>query len=160
MSKSTVRPQSVVPRTAPSPVFPPEKPTQQTERTTIGTKFTLGKRLGEGAYGSVYQATDEYGQHCAIKTINMDGEIGISSLIETSIMASLIHPNLNSALRIYSTESLLYIASELAISDAEKWTRKSKLGHALSPARTAGLVLPTLPSRDLSSSTEHSPRGY
>lgn len=102
-------------------------PTPETIKT-IGTKITIQEPLGKGAYGSVYHCTDEFGAHLAIKCIETD-TAGIPCLMETSIMSVIQHPNLHRAIRIHITPKMLYIVSEMAISDLSRWTRKDKSNH-------------------------------
>lgn len=78
--------------------------------------ITLEKPLGRGGYGTVYLCTDENGEKLAVKCIKTK-DIGIPSLFEASVMSTIIHPNINSAIKIHSTSEKLYIVQHLALSD-------------------------------------------
>lgn len=89
----------------------------------IGVKIHLGQTpLGKGAFGSVYQCTDEYKTELAVKCIPLDKD-GIPCLMEASIMSMMNHPYLNQALRIHVDEKKLYIVQECAISDLSRLAR-------------------------------------
>lgn len=95
---------------------------------TFGNKITLQKLLGKGAYGNVYECTDEHGTRMAVKLIEY-GSGGIPCLMEASIMATIHHPYLHRSTRIHCAPRTLYIVSELALSDMVKWTRLDKLAN-------------------------------
>ena len=72
----------------------------------------LGK-IGEGSYGKVYKVEEtETGNIYALKQIRHT-RVGISSLLETTVMASIRHPNINHAVSIFSTADNLNIVQEL-----------------------------------------------
>jgi len=97
--------------------------------TNIGYKFTISDTiLGSGAYGTVFLATDENGRQLAVKCCPIDNT-GIPNILETSIMGSIIHPNLNRALRIQASDTKLYIIQELALTDLSQHTRRDKRNH-------------------------------
>jgi serine/threonine protein kinase len=92
----------------------------------IGTTFKLSKKLlGHGAYGNVYQGTDEYGKELAVKCCQID-KYGIPNILEASIMASTLHPHLNRAVTIYASSEKLYIIQNMALSDLALYTRRDK----------------------------------
>ena len=84
------------------------------------TTITLKGRIGKGGYGTVYKCVDDNGNELAVKCIENTNE-GISCLMETSIMSIIQHPNINRALKIYSTFNKLYIVQELALCDLNQW---------------------------------------
>lgn len=105
--------------------------------STQGSLIKILDPLEKGAYGAVYKCTDaahegDSGRIMAIKCIDTDAQ-GIPCLMEASIMSVLNHPNLNRAIRVHATPKMLYIVSELAISDLSKWTRRDKGAHIPSP---------------------------
>lgn len=98
-----------------------------------GSLIKILDPLEKGAYGAVYKCTEvahesEANRTMAIKCIDTDVQ-GIPCLMEASIMSILNHPNLNRAIRVHATPKMLYIVSELAISDLSKWTRRDKAAH-------------------------------
>lgn len=89
----------------------------------LGRKIEItGQLLGKGAYGSVYSAKDENGKQLAVKCCAVK-KYGIENIVESSIMTSIIHPNLNRGLGIYPTEKKLYILQEKAKCDLSKYTK-------------------------------------
>lgn len=97
--------------------------------SSIGHSFTISdKLLGRGSFGDVYVATDERGRKVAVKCCDID-EYGVPSILESSIMASIIHPFLNRALRILASDTKLYIIQDLAITDLAQYTRRNKGNH-------------------------------
>ena len=99
--------------------------------TKAGNDFVIGQKLGAGGYGSVYLCTDENQNKFAIKCVNLD-HTGIPAILEPAIMSTIKHPNLQSAIKVYTTKQHLYIVSELAISDLEHWTRETELNKPFS----------------------------
>lgn len=105
----------------------------------IGETFVISDTLlGKGSFGDVYIATDENGNKVAVKCCDIDkcqgGDNknktkGIPNILEASIMASIIHPGLNNALRIHASETKLYIIQHLALTDLAQYTRKNKGNH-------------------------------
>lgn len=97
--------------------------------TNIGYSFLISDRLvGKGSYGDVFLATDENGKEVAAKCCAINGK-GIPNILEASIMASMIHPYLNRALRIQASDTKLYIIQELAQTDLAQYTRRDKRNH-------------------------------
>jgi serine/threonine protein kinase len=88
------------------------------------------KMLGKGSYGNVFlgiKGTKEI----AIKCCDMYDN-GIENIIETSIMTSLKHPNINPALDIFCTPEKLFIIQELALMDLYTYTNVNKNNHQCS----------------------------
>lgn len=92
----------------------------------IGYTFVLSEKLlGHGSYGDVFLASDETGKQVAVKCCDIDKH-GIPSILEASIMGSIVHPHLNRALRIQASDTKLYIVQELARTDLAQYTNRSK----------------------------------
>jgi len=81
------------------------------------------QKLGEGSYGSVFKCSDEKGDAYAVKCIKMN-DTGIPNILENSIMMTISHPHLNTALQIHTDPDKLYIFQELAKTDLARYTRK------------------------------------
>ena len=95
----------------------------------VGKSFNVTDvLLGHGGYGDVFLASDENGRAVAIKCCKITRE-GIPNILETSIMGSMIHPYLNSALRIHATSEKLYIIQNLAITDLARYIRSDRKGY-------------------------------
>lgn len=73
--------------------------------------------LGEGGYGKIYKATDEFGNIFASKCIENDDKQGIPCLMEAAVMKLAVHPNINSALAIHAAPKELQIYQPLANAD-------------------------------------------
>lgn len=89
----------------------------------------LGNILGKGSHGIVYSCnvkTKTLNKTLAVKCLNNKTN-GISSLIETSIMSIIRHPNINHAINIYSTPSKTFILQELAISDLKNYRNQNNI---------------------------------
>jgi len=84
--------------------------------------------IGKGAYGQVYECVSEDNKNVAVKRIIFD-KYGIRCLNEASIMSSIKHPHIAYAQNIYCDEGSIYIVSQKAKTDLNKWTRKSKKGN-------------------------------
>ena len=92
----------------------------------IGHSFVISNRLlGHGSYGDVFLANDEKGKEVAVKCCPINSD-GIPNIMEASIMASVIHPFLNRALRIQASDTKLYIIQEKAETDLAQYTRRDK----------------------------------
>lgn len=63
------------------------------------TLRSLGKRLGHGSFGTVYECFDTDGKATAVKTMEFT-ETGIPSMLEFSILSTYLHPHLNEAFKI------------------------------------------------------------
>lgn len=95
----------------------------------VGRIFTISdKLLGHGSYGDVFLAKDETGKELAVKCCDMD-KTGIPNILESSIMASVIHPCLNKALRIQASDTKLYIIQEKAKTDLSQYTRRDRTNY-------------------------------
>jgi len=94
-----------------------------------GKFFTISTQdVGKGAYGQVLIGKNEYGKKLAIKCCKFD-ETGIPNILEASIMKSILHPNINHALEIFVSSSMLYIIQDLAITDLHSYTSIYKQNH-------------------------------
>lgn len=85
------------------------------------------KILGKGSYGNVYLGTYD-NKEIAIKCCDMYDN-GIENIMETSIMKSLLHPNINHAIEIFCTPDNLYIIQDLALMDLYTYTNINKNNH-------------------------------
>lgn len=84
--------------------------------------------IGKGAYGQVYECITDDNRNVAVKRIIFD-KYGIRCLNEASIMSSIKHQHIAFAQNIYCDEGSIYIVSQKAKTDLNKWTRKSKKGN-------------------------------
>jgi serine/threonine protein kinase len=84
--------------------------------------------IGKGAYGQVYECLTNDNKSVAVKKIIYD-KYGIRCLNEATIMSSIKHQHIAYAQTIYSDELSIYIVSQKAKTDLNKWTRKSKKGN-------------------------------
>lgn len=93
----------------------------------IGSKIHIfeSEKLGEGSYGSVYRCCNENGNCFAVKCIKSN-DTGIPNILETSIMKTIFHPNLNTAVHIHTSPSETHIFQKLAKTDLSRYTRKSQ----------------------------------
>ena len=93
----------------------------------IGSKIHIfeSEKLGEGSYGSVYRCCNENGNCFAVKCIKSN-DTGIPNILETSIMKTIFHPNLNTAVHIHTSPSETHIFQKLAKTDLSRYTRKNK----------------------------------
>ena len=78
--------------------------------------FDIHHKLASGGYGVVHQCSDPSSKPYAVKCI-LPTSPGIPCLLEATIMATLEHPHINSAVKICFTSNRLYIIQELALSD-------------------------------------------
>jgi serine/threonine protein kinase len=91
------------------------------EPTRIG-KYEIVQKLGAGAFGTVYKATDQdLGRPVAIKTIRLEGlaasQASLEDLLarfkrEAQVAAKLKHPNIVTIYEIGNAEGLSYISME------------------------------------------------
>lgn len=84
--------------------------------------FFIKDKLGSGSYGCVYSAVDEQDDNYAIKQCKITDQ-GIPSILEPSIMTSIIHPCINNALDVYCSDHHIYILSLKAESDLARHLR-------------------------------------
>lgn len=92
----------------------------------VGSLYTItNKLLGHGSYGDVFLAHDEYGKQVAVKCCKLE-KTGIPNILEASIMGSIIHPYLNKAIKIFASDTKLYIIQELAKTDLAQYTKREK----------------------------------
>lgn len=84
--------------------------------------------IGKGAYGQVYECLTNDNKSVAVKRILFD-KYGIRCLNEASIMSSIKHQHIAYAHTIYTDDNSIYIVSQKAKTDLNRWTRKSKKGN-------------------------------
>jgi len=87
--------------------------------------FYMKEILGKGSYGMVYSVIDENNEEYAIKQCKV-GRDGIPSILEPSIMSSIIHPSINNAIDIYCSNNHIYILTLKAQSDLGKYVRTNR----------------------------------
>ncbi len=121
--------------------------------TTLG-RYTLLERLGAGAMGVVYRATDrELGRDVALKQLHRPDEALTDRLVrEARAMAQVNHPNVVAVYDVGTAEGVTYIAMELVSGDSLRtWQRESRTvpeivtayvaaGRGLAAAHAAGIV--------------------
>jgi serine/threonine protein kinase len=100
--------------------------------TTVGHTITLGNTIGHGSCGTVRSCVDNEGNSFAVKCIDLDNERGLPNILEASIMSTILHKNINKAVRIHTDNSKLYIIQELATTDLLKRVRSSKSSEPIS----------------------------
>lgn len=76
--------------------------------------FVIGKKLGKGSFGSVYEAEDDSGKKYAVKTIDIKG---YNYIMEASVSATYRHPNIVSSEDIFIEGNKLYIVQKRALGD-------------------------------------------
>ncbi len=84
--------------------------------------------IGKGAYGQVYECITNDNKSVAVKRILFD-KYGIRCLNEATIMSSIKHQHIAHSNAIYTDEGSIYIVSQKAKTDLNRWTRKSKKGN-------------------------------
>src|SRR6266571_4696931 len=99
------------------------RPAGPPDPTEIAQRYQIIKRLGAGAFGTVYKAKDKIlGRMVAIKTIRLEGlaasgGAGLEELMdrfkrEAMVSAQLKHPNIVTIYDIGDSEGMSYIAME------------------------------------------------
>ena len=121
--------------------------------TTLG-RYTLLERLGAGAMGVVYRATDrELGRDVALKQLHRPDEALTDRLVrEARAMAQVNHPNVVAVYDVRADEGVTYIAMEMVLGDSLRgWQRESRTvpqiveayvaaGRGLAAAHAAGII--------------------
>jgi hypothetical protein len=92
----------------------------------------LMSELGKGAYGQVFECLTSDNRSVAVKRILFD-KYGIRCLNEASIMSSIKHQHIAYSTNVYVDDTSIYIVSQKAKTDLNKWTRKSKKGNIPNP---------------------------
>lgn len=91
-------------------------------------KYIINDYINKGSYGSVYSCTDTDNPKIklAVKVIP-NGDCGISSLLEATIMKSYNHPNIIQAVDIIARPDSLYIFMNMGETDMLSYIRKNSL---------------------------------
>ena len=94
-------------------------------------KYTLGKKLGEGAFGIVWIATSNFdGSTCAVKKIKVSGgtkEEFKEFQQEAGLMRKCDHPNIIKYLETYQEGKDFYMVMELSpLGTLDSYVRKLK----------------------------------
>ena len=85
----------------------------------ITTRYSLGRLLGKGAFGSVYKCTNRLTKEvCAMKIMKktfFKGEEALVELIqnELEVLESIDHPHIVQVIEMFEDSVNLYIVSEL-----------------------------------------------
>jgi hypothetical protein len=137
------------------PVTPTPAPAR---RPSVGSRFgryELLERLGAGAMGVVWRATDpELGRHVALKLLKQPDAMLTERLVrEARAMAQVNHPNVVAVYDVGVTDGQTYIAMELVTGNSLRtWQRAVRrtvpeivaayvvAGRGLAAAHAAGLV--------------------
>jgi predicted Ser/Thr protein kinase len=129
------------------------RPASAVAGTTLG-RYTLVERLGAGAMGVVYRATDrELGRDVALKQLHRPDEALTDRLVrEARSMAQVNHPNVVAVYDVGAAEGVTYIAMEMVMGDSlRSWQRERRTvpeivtayvaaGRGLAAAHAAGIV--------------------
>jgi serine/threonine protein kinase len=83
--------------------------------------------INGGSFGAIHRAMDQKRQPLAVKRIDLK----VVNLLEPVIMASVVHPYLNPALRIVASEKELLIFQELASTNLHHWRETHKINLEL-----------------------------
>lgn len=100
----------------------------------IYKKYELGKKLGQGSFGVVYEIKNkETDEKFAIKIINKEkggNKTTINFENEVNIMKSVTHKNLIRLEEVFETKKKLYLITELCeAGELSKWIKKQKPIH-------------------------------
>ena len=87
------------------------------------TFICTDEKIGKGSYGTVYRGRDNLNQEYAFKCCPLTDK-GVPNILELTIMKSIRHPSLNSAVEIVATDTEVMIIQELAQCDLANYTRK------------------------------------
>lgn len=98
------------------------------EKYIPGIPLRIVSEIGKGAYGQVYECLTNENLSVAVKRISYD-KYGIRCLNEATIMSSIKHAHIAFAQNIYTDDGAIYIVSQKAKTDLNKWTRRSKKGN-------------------------------
>lgn len=88
-------------------------------------EYKINEKLGEGAYGDVYEYRTKSDDSIAVKCIPFKKN-GLPCLIEASIMSSVKHKHINASHDIQVSDNNLYIMQEKALCDFHTLTRRDK----------------------------------
>ena len=92
--------------------------------------FDIHHKLASGGYGVVHTCSDPNGKTFAVKCIQQN-TIGIPCLFEASIMSTINHPFINSAIEICFTDKRLNIIQNLALSDLKTFCLSKSFNFSL-----------------------------
>lgn len=98
------------------------------EKFIPGVPLRVVSEIGKGAYGQVFECLTNDNLSVAVKRISFD-KYGIRCLNEATIMTSIKHSHIAFSQNIYTDEGSIYIVSQKAKTDLNKWTRRSKKGN-------------------------------
>lgn len=112
------------------PVKPLKQITLPTDGDVIeykGREFYLGKQLNGGAFGLVYECTDEWGNELVAKVLIPSGrpyeQVRDSWLLELSNLTELRHPNITYVHAAFECEYTFYIIVERCFSTLDEFIR-------------------------------------
>lgn len=113
--------------------------------------FVLGKKLGKGSFGSVYEVETDLGKKYAAKTIDTTVDRNYNYIIEASISATYNHPNIVHCKEIFIENKKLYIIQEKAIGDLMMLSRNNpiKLKKSLKYIYSIAKAIKFLHSRNI-----------
>jgi len=93
---------------------------------TLSNKiYTINDKIGEGAYGNVYECKTETNDIMAVKCIPIKRN-GLPCLIEASIMSSVKHKHINYSEQIDVKDECLYITQKKALCDLYALSRRER----------------------------------
>lgn len=93
-------------------------------------KGKIGKQIGYGSFGYIYEIHMPDGEKKAVKIIE-DTDDGPPDLVEVSIMATYNHPSLNRCSNVKKFKSRIYLIQDLATNDLSKYTKDKCVKGAL-----------------------------